>query len=167
TPSAGVTVSVAPRPCPCSIWSASTVPQNPSATDTGSVELGVKFRSVVAGFITGVRFYKGGTSNSGTHIGNLLTSTGTRLATATFTSESSSGWQQVNFPTPVSITANTTYIASYFAPAGRYAADQRYFFGQGVDNEPLRALADGEDGANGVFTYGPSSSFPTQTFNST
>jgi hypothetical protein len=166
TPSIGVTVSVAPRTCPCSIWDASTVPQTPSASDTSPVEVGVKFRSSVAGFITGVRFYKG-PLNTGTHIGNLWTLTGTNLATATFTSESASGWQQVNFATPVAINANTTYIASYYAPVGRYSSNGLYFFRQGIDNEPLRALADGEDGANGVFLYAASSSFPTQTFNST
>ena len=32
-----------------------------------------------------------------------------------------SGWQQVNFSTPVTITANTTYIASYLAPKGHYS----------------------------------------------
>ncbi len=40
---------------------------------------------------------------------------------------SASGWQQVNFATPVAITANTIYVASYFAPNGRYAADGNFF----------------------------------------
>ena len=48
------------------------------------------------GYISGVRFYKG-TTNTGVHIGNLWTTSGTLLATATFTNESASGWQQVNF----------------------------------------------------------------------
>jgi hypothetical protein len=165
TPSIGVTVNVAPRTCPCSIWNASTVPQTASTNDTNAVEVGVKFRSSVAGFISGVRFYKG-PLNTGTHIGNLWTANGTNLARATFSSESASGWQQVNFATPVAISANTTYVASYFAPVGGYASNSLYFR-QGVDNEPLRALADGEDGANGVFLYAGVSSFPTQTFNST
>ena len=55
----------------------------------------MKFRSDVAGQVTGVRFYKG-SGNTGTHIGNLWSSTGTLLASATFTGESASGWQQVN-----------------------------------------------------------------------
>ena len=36
--------------------------------------------------------------------------------------ESATGWQQVDFATPVAVTANTTYVASYFAPNGHYAA---------------------------------------------
>jgi hypothetical protein len=63
--------------------------------------------------VTGVRFYKGGAANGGTHIGNLWAADGTKLASATFTGETASGWQEVNFATPVSITANTIYIASY------------------------------------------------------
>ena len=53
--------------------------------------------------------------NSGTHVGSLWSGTGTRLASATFTGETGSGWQQVNFATPVAIQANTIYVASYFA----------------------------------------------------
>jgi hypothetical protein len=67
-----------------------------SAGDTNSVELGVKFRSTVNGSITGIRFYKGST-NTGTHVANLWSSSGTLLATATFTGETAYGWQQVLF----------------------------------------------------------------------
>ena len=55
------------------------VPANPSAADSGEYELGVKFKSDIDGFITGIRFYKG-PANNGTHVGNLWTSTGTLLA---------------------------------------------------------------------------------------
>ena len=82
--------------------------------------LGVKFSSEVAGRATGVRFYKAST-NTGTHIGSLWSSSGTLLASATFTGESASGWQQVTFSTPVTIAANTTYVASYLAPKGHYS----------------------------------------------
>ena len=75
----------------------------------------MKFRSDVAGYVTGVRFYKAA-GNTGTHVGNLWSSTGTRLATATFTGETASGWQQVTFSPPVAIAANTVYVASYHCP---------------------------------------------------
>ena len=80
--------------------------------------------------------------------------------------ERHSGWQQVNFPTPVAVTANTTYVASYFAPAGHYAGDSNYFRGAGTDNAPLHALADGVTGANGLYTYSSVNTFPTGTFSS-
>jgi hypothetical protein len=98
-------------------------------TDAGPdspVELGVKFTANVNGTISGIRFYKS-SANTGTHVGNLWTSTGTLLATAIFSNETASGWQQVNFPTPVAITANTTYVASYHTSVGHYSADQTFF----------------------------------------
>jgi hypothetical protein len=142
------------------------VPGTADANDTSAVELGLKFQANVSGSVVGVRFYKG-SLNTGTHIGNLWSSSGTLLATATFVNETASGWQQVNFTTPVSISANTTYVVSYFAPKGEYAFDANYFASAGVTNGPLHALANSEDpGGNGVFHYASSSSFPTQTFNS-
>ncbi len=59
-----------------SIFSSSVTPVVSASSDSGAVELGVKFRSDVAGQVTGVRFYKG-TGNTGTHVGNLWSSTGT------------------------------------------------------------------------------------------
>ncbi|MEN3356646.1 MAG: hypothetical protein V7637_628, partial [Mycobacteriales bacterium] len=150
--------------CPCSIWSASTTPADPADADSAAVEVGVKFRSDVDGAIAGVRFYKGA-GNTGVHVGHLWTAAGGILATATFSGEGATGWQQVLFPTPVAITAGTTYVASYYAPVGRYAADSGYF-ATGVDNAPLHALADGVDGASGIYRYGTGGGFPSNTWHS-
>jgi len=79
-----------------SAWGGSATPTNPSANDPGPVELGVKFKVDVAGSITGMRFYKGA-GNTGTHTGNLWNASGTKLATATFTNETATGWQEVSF----------------------------------------------------------------------
>ena len=166
TPSSGITVSVAPRACPCSIWSDSPTPGEIDSGDGSSVELGVRFRADSAGFITGLRFYKAA-GNTGTHIANLWTNSGTLLATATVTGESGSGWQQVNFSSPVAIAVNTTYVASYFAPVGHYSADNNFFASAGVDSAPLHALMDGLDGGNGAYAYGATSSFPGSTYEST
>ncbi len=130
---------------PQTIWAATATPANPSDCDPSAVNVGVKFKSDVNGYITGIRFYKS-TANTGTHIGALWTSSGTRLATATFANETASGWQQVNFATPVPITANTVYVASYLAPRGRYANDDNYFAAAGADNGPLHALRNGVSG---------------------
>src|SRR4029450_483759 len=102
---------------PCSGCSGSSTPANPSINDPNAVELGVKFTSDVSGFITGIRFYKGA-GNTGTHVGSLWTSGGQQLPTATFSNESASGWQQVDFASPVPVAANTVYVASYHAPDG-------------------------------------------------
>jgi hypothetical protein len=128
----------------------------PSIVDAGAdsaVELGVKFRSDTAGYITGIRFYKA-SANTGTHVGNLWSSTGTLLATATFINETASGWQQVNFSSPVAITASTVYVASFHSTVGHYSYDQNYFASKGMDSIPLHALANGISGFNGVYAYG-------------
>jgi hypothetical protein len=148
-----------------SIWTTAQTPGTIDSADNGAVELGMKFRSDVAGYVSGLRFYKGA-NNTGTHTGNLWSSTGTLLATVTFTNETASGWQSANFATPVLISLATTYIISYYAPVGRYSDTASYFNGSNGDNPPLHALANGVDGGNGVYLYGPQSAFPSQTFNS-
>jgi Domain of unknown function (DUF4082)/Bacterial Ig-like domain/Bacterial Ig domain len=150
---------------PCSIWNNTVTPVVLADTDTSSVELGVKFRSSVSGYIKGLRFYKG-LQNQGTHVGSLWNSSGTKLRSATFTNETASGWQQVTFATPVAVTANTVYVASYHANGGRYSVDQGYFANTGVNNVPLYALRDGESLGNGVYKYGTGSIFPNNTFSS-
>jgi len=142
-----------------------TVPGTPEDSDTSAVELGMKFRSDVAGSITGIRFYKGA-NNTGPHVGNLWTSTGTLLGTVTYSNETASGWQQADLPSPVSINPGVTYIVSYHAPGGHYATDDSYFTNTGRYNAPLYALRSGVDGPNGLYLYGPGG-FPTQTFNAT
>ena len=161
----GLTANVsAPAGCTgSSVWAASATPQTLAAADAASVELGMKFRSDVAGTVCGVRFYKGST-NTGTHVGSLWSSAGTLLARATFTQESASGWQQVNFASPVAIAANTVYVVSYLAPQGHYAYNSGYFTSTGTDNAPLHALANGVSGSNGVYLYG-SGGFPTNSWN--
>ena len=156
---AGVTVSIS---CPCSIWHTSVVPAAASTTDTKAVNVGVKFRPDVNGYVTGIRYYRG-PANGGTHVGSLWTAAGGLLARATFTGETASGWQEVSFDNPVAVTAGTTYVASYFAPLGRYSLNAFYFSFFDVHNPPLRAIPDGLEGGNGVYRYGSTSSFPNQT----
>lgn len=156
---ATIPLTVGPQVCPCTVWPATAVPAHVSSGDGGAVELGVKFRTTAAGSVTGVRFYKG-PYNTGTHTGSLWTSSGQRLATATFTGETASGWQQVNFASPVPVRPDTTYVASYFAPNGGYSYDGGYFTGRSAGLAPLTALASGTDGGNGVYHYGTSGGFP-------
>jgi len=158
------------QPCassPCAAWNSSTVPSIPAVNDPNPVELGVKFTVDLSGTITGVRFYKGST-NTGAHVGHLWTSTGQLLASAQFQNETASGWQQVNFATPVAVTAGTVYIASYYAPNGNYAAtNSPEFSTSGVDAPPVHLLRSGVSGANGVYVYGAGGGFPTNSFNAT
>ena len=139
------------------IWPTSALPAVVDGGPDNAVQLGVKFRSDVAGTIRGIRFYKSA-GNTGTHVASLWSTAGTRLATATFTNETASGWQEVSFATPVSIIANTTYVASYHTTTGHYSFNGNYFTA-GVDNPPLHALASAGSGGNGVYRYGTNSAF--------
>jgi|GEM_PF-258072 len=136
-----------------SIWGISGTPTSPSVTDNTPIEVGTKFRSSLDGYITGIRFYKGLTNN-GTHTANLWTTSGTLLASAVFTAETASGWQEVRFAAPVAVQANTTYIASYFSQGGYFAISPGFFSSTGVTNASLTALQAGVDGPNGVYKYG-------------
>jgi hypothetical protein len=131
--------------------------------DTGAVELGVKFTADDGGSVTGIRFYKAA-ANTGPHTGSLWSASGTRLAQATFTNESATGWQTATFASPVPITAGTTYVASYFAPNGHYSLTTGGL-SSAVDNGPLHAVASSAS-PNGVFSYGGASLFPTSSFKS-
>ncbi|WP_067175764.1 DUF4082 domain-containing protein [Microtetraspora niveoalba] len=148
-----------------SLWDDSYIPAVPSSSDPQAVTLGVKFQAVTTGMVTGVRFYKGA-QNTGTHIGSLWTSSGQLLASATFTNETSSGWQQVTFSSPVSIVANTTYVVTYFTPSGHYSTTNSYFTDD-YANGPLVSPQDGTQGSNGVYIYGSSNTFPTNTYQAT
>ena len=164
-PSTGVTVNVN---CPCSLWGAGETPGTVDSGDSNAVTLGTAFSSDTAGTITGIRFYKA-SLNTGTHLGALYTSSGTLLASATFTSESASGWQQVSFSSPVPISPNTTYVAAYYAPTGHYSDDLDYFEplsptgGNVLNSPPLHAVAASISVSNGFFSYGGGLAFPAST----
>ena len=134
----------------------STVPAVVSDSDTAAVELGVTFIPRVSGSVSGVRFYKG-PANTGPHTGSLWNAAGSRLATATFTNETASGWQVVEFASPVPVQAGQRYVASYNAPRGRYAAAGR-FFTTAYTRGDLTVPVNG-----GVYRYG-TSGFPTASY---
>ncbi len=145
-----------------SLWSSTYKPAQDYYA-YGNYELGVKFRSDVAGSVTGVRFYKQTWMGGVTHVGHLWSSTGTLLATALFTGETSSGWQSVKFSRPVSIAANATYIVSFSTGGGYFGITSTGFTSSGVDNGSLHAPSNAAAGGNGV--YGAAGTFPSTSGN--
>src|SRR5262249_48356341 len=76
--------------------------------------------------------------------------------------ETASGWQTMKFTNAVQISANTTYVVSYYDPDGHYAADQD-LFDWPQQTPPLTAVrADyiHAGGGNGVYNVG-CPGFPT------
>jgi hypothetical protein len=150
-----VTIAVQMETQSYSLWPATATPQA-STPDTRSLEFGVKFKSDVNGAIAAIRFFKG-VENTGVHTVSLWTSAGTLMNWAIATNETASGWQQVNFASPVAIQAGQTYVASYHANAG-YSYTCPYFGGP-YDNPPLHVLADG-----GMVAVSSQPTFPTGTY---
>ena len=169
TPAAGVTITVN---CPCSLWTPNDTPNAPDSGDATAVTVGMAFTSDSAGSVTGVRFYKS-SANTGTHVGGLYASSGTLLASVTFSGETASGWQQANFSPAVRISAGATYIVAYFAPNGHYAADADYWFtppptgGNVLNSPPLHAVPATMSVNNGFFTYGSALAYPASSFEDT
>jgi hypothetical protein len=139
------------------------VPATLADPDTVGVTLGVRVTVLRDGFISGVRFYKAST-NTGTHVGALWSTGGQLLAQATFTNETTSGWQQVNFATPVAVKAGTTVVAGYFAPRGRYSSTIDYYATAPTTSGPLVAPQSVTGAGNGLYRYGSSLAFPNATW---
>ena len=118
-------IAVTTAPTTVSLFSASNTPAQTNLNDGTPLEVGMKFTSSVAGQITALKFYRSA-SDTGPDLLDLWTATGTKLASATFTNTTASGWQTVSLATPVAITANTTYVASYHT-TGAYVATNNFF----------------------------------------
>ena len=168
-------IVLAETPCPCHIFTSSdtqAVVGQAAATDGVAIEVGMRFKADIDGYITGVRFYKGSGMDGETHVGNLWGPDHSLLASATFTNETATGWQDVTFATPVAVTAGSIYTASMYTSQGHFMLSSTYFNG-GSDkaNYPLTALSStnalnaGFVG-NGVFHESGGSVYPDTTSNS-
>jgi hypothetical protein len=155
SPASGSRVSVASGGT--TLFAGVRVSDRVTTADGNAVELGVKFSSSSSGFVTGLRFYKN-SINLFAHVGHLWNSAGKLLASATFANETASGWQQVNFSSPVPIVAGAMYTASYHT-SGYYSASDNYFT-RPLTKGPLTAPVNA-----GVYAYGQGS-FPTASYKS-
>jgi len=78
--------------------------------------------------------------------------------------EVTSGWQTLSFATPISISANTLYTASYHTYVGYYSASPNYFTTDHVSGV-LTAPSSSSVGGNGVYTSSAIPAIPTSTYN--
>src|ERR1041385_9000674 len=131
-----------------------------NVTDGSSAnyELGVKFITAAAGQINAIRFWKA-SKEMGTHIGRVWSLSGQILASVTFASETASGWQQQALPTPLTVTANTTYVVTVNTGQTFYVDTIG-----GLTTKISSAHLSTVTGSNGV--YGPTGRFPTTTYKS-
>jgi hypothetical protein len=127
----------------------SSSPSTLDANDGVAYELGMKFSAKANGKITAIRFYKS-PSESGSHTGKIYSSSGALLASVSFSSESSSGWQIAYLATPLVIAANTTYTVSVNTGAGFYVASENDFATQKQSTYLIAPAAAGVYGAMGA-----------------
>ncbi len=125
-------------------------------------ELGTKFTTSAAGKITGIRFFKDAKeTGTGTRTGRIWsvppTGPGMQLATAAFSNETASGWQQADLATPVDVAANTTYLVTVNTRNAYYVSTVNGLM-PAITNGPLSTAV----GNNGVF--GNPGAYPANTF---
>jgi hypothetical protein len=136
------------------------VPATPANKNGSPTTLGLKFWSAEVGTISAIQFYRAVASPQG-YVASLYSADGsTLLGSVTMPTESGPvpGWQQAVFATPISIKANTTYVAAYYAPNGRYS-DTPSGLTNTVTSGTLNAPAAALVGGNGVLFNGKG--FPT------
>lgn len=139
---------------------------NARQTDS-SVELGLRFTPTVDGVIAGLRVYRP-SGQTAAQPATLWTDNGQRLAGLTLPATSAAGWKFVPLDAPVAVTRDTVYVASYHTADG-YVADANFFDTGAHPQGLIRPAMIGTelDPRNGVFRYGSTTAFPTQTYRST
>jgi hypothetical protein len=141
-----------------------TVP-TPSGDDDENYELGVKFKSSSAGQITAIRVFRAAASlgsSPTSYTGRLWTAGGTQLASVTINAPTAGAWAEASLSSPVSISANTTYVVSYNVPKGKwYQATNEGL----INAKTSGALSTIADGKNGVYAVGMGT-FPTKDWKS-
>ncbi|MEZ0392011.1 MAG: DUF4082 domain-containing protein [Pseudobdellovibrionaceae bacterium] len=132
------------------------VPAQQNLNDGVAYELGMRFTATASGKITAIRYFRG-SSESGTRTGKIYSSSGATLATVTFPSSTTTGWQQATLSSPLNISANTEYTVAVNTGGNFYVATTNGMASQ-IANGNLRSVV----GSNGV--YGPVGSRPTNSY---
>jgi hypothetical protein len=94
------------------------------SSDSDQINLGFLFETAVDGHIVGVRYYEGNFNYpNNSRVGDLWQVDGTKLAEKTFPVQTSNGWKEVLFDSPVPIAAITPYMISVWMNLGNWSAD--------------------------------------------
>lgn len=132
----------------------SSTPGTADSGDAGTYEMGINFTVSQHVHMTAINFYKGGSSNGGTHVGRLWDATTpgseVQLASATFTNETLTGVQAV--PLAYELQPGVTYCVSVSMPNGHYAVDNNYYTSP-VTTGSVTVPANGSHFANTVGVF--------------
>ncbi len=144
-------------PATTGMFSDAMKPRVAADTDRAAVELGIRFTPKGNGTVTALQYYQGSKA-AGVRKATLWTADGKVLARVDFAASRQSGWRTVTLNKPVSLTAGTTYVASYNAPSGRYPVTEKDLTtAKTLNGFALKAGA-------GVYRYGATSKVPTSTW---
>ena len=124
----------------------------------GPYEMGVKFTASQAAKVKMFSYYRTA-GETGSHTGNLWSSTGTLLASAAFVNETTSDWQYAELSSNVYIIPGNTYVVTVNSNS-EYGAGGAQSLGSSVTNGILSTVADNNNGV-----YGSPGVFPTSSFN--
>lgn len=126
-------------------------------SDRSAVELGIRFRPEKSGQVTALQYYQGAGA-TGVKKATLWTASGRVLAQVSFATSRTAGWRTIPLDSPVSLTAGSSYVASYHAPRGGYPVTEGALTGSRTQN------GFGLSAGAGVYRYGSTSSVPTSSY---
>lgn len=136
--------------------------------DDGKVVLGTKFRTNTSGNIVGIRWQRANGSPGVTAVA-LWQGTTNLSGTQTVSGQTTSGWQRMDFASPVAISASTIYTAAALYYSAAPNEDNYYatgsFFNSALTVGPIEAVATSVS-SNGVYNYSTTMVVPTSTYQS-
>lgn len=145
-----------------------TPPQNYNATDNVSYTLGTLFTAGVGGKVYGIRWHFPGFIPDAPVIAVLYSWTsnaaGAEITRVTF-ANMQTGWNDVLFSSPVTISSNTKYVAAVWT-MDRYVSSSGGFASTGITQGDLTALQDTAGAHNGKFKSAATPTYPDGTFGS-
>ncbi len=121
----------------------------PVSNEKLGFELGVRITTGRAGHVTAIRYFKS-LGETGKHFAKVWSESGKLLASAEFTGETASGWQQVELITPLALEKGSTFIISVNDNTGGNYAYLEHYYDKPRSSGPLRT----EVGA-GIFNKTP------------
>lgn len=109
------------------LFSTSVTPTVKAVQSKKTAEIGVRITATSDGTISALQIYRSKRQRNKQLVGSLWTSSGDRIARATFASSSRVGWQNAKLKTPVAVKAGEVFTVSYLAKGGHYPATPGMF----------------------------------------
>jgi len=140
----------------------SQLPANGDAWETSGVMIGTLLTFAISGQVTGCRWRYPAVLPASPVVAKLYQygseSSGTELASATFSSPTAGAWNTVNFGSPVTVVTGTKYLTAVWSNRDYVRTDS--FFSSALTNGYITAPADSAGGRNGKFEFTNTPKYP-------